>query len=44
MLRVGECLKRGDILIQSSQVLLDHIGQFGDLDRAVVEECFAFRH
>jgi hypothetical protein len=24
--------------------LLDHIGQFGDLDRAVVEECFAFRH
>jgi hypothetical protein len=44
MLRVGECLKRGNILVQGSQVLLNHIGQFGDLDWAVVEERFPFRH
>jgi hypothetical protein len=44
VLRVGERLKRGNILVQGSQVLLNHIGQFGDLDWAVVEERFPFRH
>jgi hypothetical protein len=44
MLRLGQGLQARNLLVQRSKVLLDHVRQFGDLDRSVIKERFALRH
>lgn len=44
MLCQRERLQRGDLRIQRGEILLDHVCQLGDLDGAVIEESFPFRH
>ena len=32
------------MVVKRCEVLLDDIGQLGDLDGSIIEECFPFRH
>ena len=41
-LRARELLQSSDLLVQTREILLDHVGELGDLDGAVVEEGFSF--
>lgn len=44
VLRAHEYLQGGDLGVYRGEVLLDDVGELGDLDGAVVKEGFAFGH
>lgn len=42
MAGLGQLLQGRDLGVESGKVLFDDIGEFGDLDRSVVKDCFSF--